>query len=314
MKKRLILGLFIGLLCTPFFSFSQDSIPTAIDVREEKEIKFQEYLFKALSEKSIKNYQKAIENLEECIAILPKNKTIYFEFSKNYLLLNKTIEAKLYIDKALLLEPLNIWMLLHLVAIQKKDRNYNEAIKTQLKIVQQNHRYRGSLVQLYYLNSEFDKALSLISKLENENGLNKKLKQLKNNLVDRNKTVLVKEEKESLPGLIADFEENKSSFSILKKILELAIKNNNEVFYKYSKLAMDLFPAQPFAYLFRGKALQLQNKHQEAIDILESGLDFVIDNPILESQFYTTLAKLYTIINNSRKASEYLEKVKKLKI
>ena len=53
---------------------------------------------------------------------------------ENYLLLNKTIEAKQYIAKALELEPTNNWMLLHLVAIQKKERNYQEAIKTQLKL------------------------------------------------------------------------------------------------------------------------------------------------------------------------------------
>ena len=49
-------------------------------------------------------------------------------------------------------------------------------------------------------------------------------------------------------------------------------------------------------------------------DVLESGFDFVIENPSLEIQFYNSLAKSYTRINNPTKAKEYLEKVKKIKI
>ena len=120
MIKRIVLSVFLGLLFNPFCSYSQDSIPKAKEIAEENNIKFQEYFFKSLSEKSIKNYQLAIENLEECNTISPNNKTIYFELSKNYLLLNKTSEATQYINKALLLEPTNTWILLHLVAIQKK--------------------------------------------------------------------------------------------------------------------------------------------------------------------------------------------------
>ena len=42
-------------------SYAQDSIPVAKDLTEEKELDFQQFFFKALSEKSIGHYQKAIE-------------------------------------------------------------------------------------------------------------------------------------------------------------------------------------------------------------------------------------------------------------
>ena len=302
----------------PFCSYSQDSIPNAKEIAkeiaEENNIKFQEYFFKSLSEKSIKNYQLAIENLEECNTISPNNKTIYFELSKNYLLLNKTSEATQYINKALLLEPTNTWILLHLVAIQKKERNYQKAIKTQLTIVQQKPKQRSELIWLYYLNSEYTKALSLIYMVEKETGLTTRLNQLKVKLELKNKPIALKVSKDSLTQLITDYEANKPSFSKLKKILTLAINENTEVFYKYSSLAIDLYPAQPFAYLSRGKALQLQKKHQQAIDVLEIGIDFVIENSLLESQFYTTLVKAYTSINNPKKVLEYKIKLKNHKI
>jgi tetratricopeptide (TPR) repeat protein len=318
MIKRIVLSVFLGLLFNPFCSFSQDSIPNAKEIAkeiaEENNIKFQEYFFKSLSEKSIKNYQLAIENLEECNTISPNNKTIYFELSKNYLLLNKTSEATQYINKALLLEPTNTWILLHLVAIQKKERNYQKAIKTQLTIVQQKPKQRSELIWLYYLNSEYTKALSLIYMVEKETGLTTRLNQLKVKLELKNKPIALKVSKDSLTQLITDYEANKPSFSKLKKILTLAINENTEVFYKYSSLAIDLYPAQPFAYLSRGKALQLQKKHQQAIDVLEIGIDFVIENSLLESQFYTTLVKAYTSINNPKKVLEYKIKLKNHKI
>jgi|TARA_B100000780_G_scaffold279182_1_gene256246 tetratricopeptide (TPR) repeat protein len=318
MIKRIVLSVFLGLLFNPFCSYSQDSIPNAKEIAkeiaEENNIKFQEYFFKSLSEKSIKNYQIAIENLEECNTISPNNKTIYFELSKNYLLLNKTSEATQYINKALLLEPTNTWILLHLVAIQKKERNYQEAIKTQLTIVQQKPKQRSELIWLYYLNSEYTKALSLIYMVEKETGLTTRLNQLKVKLELKNKPVALKVSKDSLTQLITDYEANKPSFSKLKKILTLAINENTEVFYKYSSLAIDLYPAQPFAYLSRGKALQLQKKHQQAIDVLEIGIDFVIENSLLEAQFYTTLVKAYTSINNPKKVLEYKIKLKNHKI
>ena len=318
MIKRIVLSVFLGLLFNPFCSFSQDSIPNAKEIAkeiaEENNIKFQEYFFKSLSEKSIKNYQLAIENLEECNTISPNNKTIYFELSKNYLLLNKTSEATQYINKALLLEPTNTWILLHLVAIQKKERNYQEAIKTQLTIVQQKPKQRSELIWLYYLNSEYTKALSLIYMVEKETGLTTRLNQLKVKLELKNKPIALKVSKDSLTQLITDYEANKPSFSKLKKILTLAINENTEVFYKYSSLAIDLYPAQPFAYLSRGKALQLQKKHQQAIDVLEIGIDFVIENSLLEFQFYTTLVKAYTSLNNPKKVLEYKIKLKNHKI
>jgi predicted Zn-dependent protease len=150
--------------------------------------------------------------------------------------------------------------------------------------------------------------------VEKETGLTTRLNQLKVKLELKNKPIALKVSKDSLTQLITDYEANKPSFSKLKKILTLAINENTEVFYKYSSLAIDLYPAQPFAYLSRGKALQLQKKHQQAIDVLEIGIDFVIENSLLEAQFYSTLVKAYTSINNPKKALEYKIKLKNHKI
>jgi tetratricopeptide (TPR) repeat protein len=314
MIKRVVLYVFFWLLFTPFFSYSQDSIPSKQISTEENYIKFQEYFFKSLSEKSIKNYQIAIQNLEECNAIIPNDKTVLFELSKNYFLLNRTSEALQYINDALQLDPSNFWMLKHLVAILKKNQNYQEAINTQLIITKQNPYQRSELIHLYYLNDEFIKALSLIEIIEKEYGLTTRLKRLKDKLIFKNKPQIATSNIDSLPKLISDFELNPSSFNTLKKILTLAIKENISTYYIYSSLAIDLFPEQPFSYLSKGTALQLQGKHQEAIDILEIGIDFIVENSMLEAQFFTILVKAYTSLNNTRKALEYKMKLNNNKI
>ena len=308
MKNRVVLFVFIGLFYNSFCTFSQEEGPSTYQITEEKEIKFQENLFKALSEKSISNYQKSIEYLEICKAILPNNKTVYFELSKNYLLLNKTIEAKAYVQKALELDPNNRWMLLHLVAIQKKDRNYDEAIKIQLEIAKEYPKQRKALIDLYYLNREYSNALSLLNDLEKTSVLDNDLIKVKNELKRSQKTTQEKDFKSNLPGLISKFEKSERSFFTLQQILELSSKTNSGVFFTYSKLAIELFPAQPLVYLYRGKALQNQQRYQEAIDILEQGIDFVVDDSKLEGQFYTILADLYSRIDNPHKVKEYLGK------
>ena len=85
------------------------------------------------------------------------------------------------------------------------------------------------------------------------------------------------------------------------------------IFYSFSEKAMDLFPAQPYVYLMQGKSLQMQEKFQKAISTLENGLDFVIDNPALEAEFCSNLAKAYDKVGNANKALEYRNKAKKLK-
>ena len=314
MIKRVVRYFFFGLLFNPFYIYSQDSISKVKETTEENYIKFQEFFFKSLSEKSIKNYQIAIQNLEECNAIFPNNKTVLFELSKNYLLLNKIREAKHYINNALLIDPSNFWMLKHLVTIQIKDKNYQEAIKTQLIIVKQKPYQRSELINLYYLNNEFMKALSLIHTFEEEYGLTTRLKRIKHKLMLRNKPQIVTPKVDSLPLLISDFESNPPSFNTLKKILTVAIKENIETYYIYSDLAIDLFPAQPFSYLSKGRALQLQGKHQEAIDFLEIGIDFIVETPLLEAQFYTLLVNIYTSLNKTKKAIEYKMKLENEKI
>ena len=288
-------------------SYTQDSLAVAVDFTEEKELKFQQFFFTALSQKSIGNYQKAIENLESCNQILPNNKSVFFEFSKNYLYLNNTLLAKEYINRAIIQDSKNIWMQKHLVKVFEKENNFFEAIKIQQKIIVLNPKENKNLLLLYLKNRDYKKALSFIKTLEEDNLLSSDLKKIKERLEKTNysETQKVKVSKD----IYIRFEKEKM-YTLLKQIL-LANKEKPRLLLKYSKEGIALFPAQPFVYLINGSTLNVNREFKKALEILQNGIDFVIEDA-MEALFYKEMALAYKGLNNKVEEKRYMEKYKKL--
>ncbi|KGL62069.1 tetratricopeptide repeat protein [Polaribacter sp. Hel1_85] len=312
-RKAYKYELFLFSLFFVLFSlntFSQDSIPIAEDLTEEKELNFQQFFFKALSEKSIGNYQKAIENLENCNQILSDEVSVFFEFSKNYFELNKSLLAKEYISRALLKDPENIWMLKHLVKIHVKDRNVSEAISVQQKVAAINLKEREYLLKLYLQHRDYKKAISLMNVMEDNNTLSSNFIKLKKNLENRKKNTVVEEKKNNVGSLEDQFKTNKS-YAILKQILEES-KDNSEVLLKYSNEGISLFPAQPYVYLMKGRVLNYQKKYKKALQSLQNGIDFVIEVE-MEADFYNEMAVSYKGLGNFKEEKKFIEKSNKIK-
>lgn len=106
---------------------------------------------------------------------------------------------------------------------------------------------------------------------------------------------------------------NSDSYGILRNIMLLQI--DLEYFEQaeiQSRDALEKFPAQPLFYLVNGVALNNLDKPNEAIDILEMGLDYLIEDPKMEAQFYNQLSTAYTILNNTSKAKTFSDKAKQL--
>lgn len=303
-NKLILFSFFFSFIS--LHSFCQDSIPLAKDSLEEENLKFQQFFFKALSEKSIGNYQKAIENLESCHQISLNDATVFFEFSKNYFELNKMLLAKEYINRGLLKEPKNIWMLKHLVQILLKEKNTTEAIIVQQKLVDIDLKERAFLLNIYLQNKDFKSAISLMNLMKQDNLLTSKYKKLKNKLETTKTSVVVKKES-TVDSLKDEFKTNKS-YAILKQILE-AYSEKPEMLLQYSTEGISLFPAQPFVYLMKGKALNYMKKHKKALLFLSNGLDFVIDDPI-ELYFYKEMALSHRGLGNRKEEEKFIEKAK----
>ena len=308
--KSLLVLFFLFFVLFSLPSYAQDSIALPKDLNEEKELKFQQYFFKALAEKSIRNFQKAIENLESCNQIVPNDVAVFFEFSKNYFALHQIELAKEYIDRALTKSPENHWMLQHLVAVLQSSNSYAEAIEIQLKLVAQkpkNVHLKEALTKLYLRNNQPEKALEIVNLITEQNGSTAFLKNLKTALEKRKSRFKKEEEPTKLTSSQASFDFDKTYLS-----LERLLKNSNNevVLLKYSKQGIQRFPAQPYVYLVQGKILNHQKAHKNALSILKSGIDFVIEDE-MEQDFFREIAKSYKGLGNLKEEKKYLKKLNK---
>lgn len=103
-----------------------------------------------------------------------------------------------------------------------------------------------------------------------------------------------------------DFE----SFEFLMQLLMQ--QKQYEKVNKYANQQLELYPTQASLYFYAGVALLNLNKTKEAISKLEEGLDYVVENPTLEKEFYTQLANSYQKMGDTKKKEMYLTKSQKL--
>jgi tetratricopeptide (TPR) repeat protein len=76
---------------------------------------------------------------------------------------------------------------------------------------------------------------------------------------------------------------------------------------------IELYPLEPKYYLYAGQSNNAVNNYKKALEWLEAGLDYVIDNPKLEADFYNELSKAHRGLGNTKKAEHFKEKASKLK-
>ncbi len=307
MRLQILTFLLVGFLFSSTSVFSQDTIPKTSNLKEENFLKFQDHFFKALAQKSIYNYRIAIQNLEKCNQLKPKDISVLFELSKNYLMLKKFFEAEEFAKQALVIEPDNYWVLEHLSKLYIASRNIKKAIPIHEKIAKQNLKEREKLVYLYYQNNELGKATRLFSVLEKQGQLTRGLQNFKKRFLKTVAVTEISEDPKSLKDLIKEFETNKS-FETLHKILTLSANTNTNVLLSYSQIGLELYPAQAIVYLMNAKALNQKNNFKKAIEQLTNGIDFVIDNNKLEADFYDEIAKSFLGLGNKKKAIKYKNK------
>lgn len=81
---------------------------------------------------------------------------------------------------------------------------------------------------------------------------------------------------------------------------------------KASDEQMQLFPTQPQLYYYNGLANNQLKNYKKAKDILESGIDFVIDDTVLEINFNLQLGEAYNGLGDMKKKDLYFSKANSL--
>jgi len=108
---------------------------------------------------------------------------------------------------------------------------------------------------------------------------------------------------------------DQDNYSLVKNTLLLQIE-----FKKYSEAArasteaLEIFPAQPLLYLVNGVANIELEKLDIAIESMETGIDYLIDDLKMEKDFYEQLSIAYLKKGNEAKAASFAKKASEINI
>lgn len=222
------------------------------------------------------NPEKAYETAQELLKQYPNSKLVHLALYKFYLDEGKTQEALNSMD----------------IVFETDDIDLTSK-----------YRVLGDFIQFVNKNPQYeDKLENIVSQFSEENsGL------VYEKLGDY---YIEKERKEEAlkfyeKGIILDTD----NFSLLKNtlLLQIDFKKFNEAKMLSAK-GLEIFPAQPLLYLLNGVANIGLQKPDAAIESLELGVDFVIDNPKMEKDFYIQLRDAYQQKGDTKKAANFDKK------
>ncbi|WP_228236694.1 tetratricopeptide repeat protein [Allomuricauda sp. M10] len=282
-------------------SYAQEEQESAEVYLEEYTDEFQENFFEALKQKGIQNYDRAIELLLKCKQLDPNDNVVDYELSKAYLLDKKFVQAQEYGIEALLSEPSDYWYLDNLVSVLEQQGSPIETIKAQIPYG--NQKLKENLALCYFKRKQYADAQKILKELGNSSlalELGRKINDS------------IQGEKEKIVVPIVQKEERNTDDPVAQirtQLEKLLAASDYKSALNIAKEALDSYPLQPYFYFAYGTSLNNTSNANMAIEVLESGLDYLLDDGALQNNMYKELAKAYTSIGNDQKANEYLNKI-----
>ncbi len=221
--------------------------------------------------------KEAFATAEKMRQVFPNSKVVHLALYKFYLNNNKTEEA---------LRSMRLVLESEEIDAASKFKVLNDF----LLFVNENPNYEDELRKVAALFSEKENSPEIFQKL-GEYFLQKK------------------DKKQALAFYELGLAKNIDNYSLLRNTLLLQI---DQLKYKealeLSDSALEIFPSQPFFYLVKAVSLNNLNQYKEALEILTFGLDYLIDDAVMESDFYMQLSIAYNGLGNVSKATEFKEK------
>ena len=281
--------------------FAQEDQESAEVYLEEYTDEFQENFFEALKQKGIQNYDRAIDLLLKCKQLDPSNSVVDYELAKAYSLDQQHILAQEYAVKALNAEPTDFWYLDNLLHVLEKEGSPLASVKQDIPF--SNQKLQQNLALGYFRMRKYTDALKVLEGL----GSSKFTEELTSKIND---SLQVKKEEKVIATANRPKETDDPTSQYRSQIEQLLSGQDFGQALTVSKEALDSYPLQPYFYYAYGAALNNASNANKAIEVLESGLDYLLDDDQLANKIYNELAKAYTSIGNTSKANEYLNKIK----
>ena len=102
---------------------------------------------------------------------------------------------------------------------------------------------------------------------------------------------------------------DQSKYVVWEQYLSILVDINQwDKAYTESKTAMELFPNQALPYLIHGMMATYKEEWETAVQSLNEGKKYVVDNINMALQFYYHLAEAYYTLQDYKKSDEYFEK------
>ncbi len=223
---------------------------------------------------------KAFETAKELLKINPESQLVHLALYKFYLDENdadKAIESMKIVVKSTQIKP------------EAKQKVLSDFVN----FVKANPQYETGLVE----------ATSMVIENDNE----KSLSELGQYYLAKNNKA------KALEYFQLALKQDANNFGILRNVLLLQIDlQQYDLVEEKSAKALEKYPSQPILYLINGVALNELKKPKEAIESLEIGVDYIIEDTKMEADFYNQLSKAYMLLNNTAKAKTFSDKAKQL--
>lgn len=227
------------------------------------------------------NKEAAFATAKKLIEINPGSELAHLALYKFYLDEGKTSEAIASMKKVFVSDKI-------------EDENKFKVLNDFLLFVNENPSFEKNLEEMVALFSE-------------ESNNNQVYVQLGNYYLGKEMKA------EALQYFQMGLKSNATDYNLIKKTLLLQIDFNKfKEAEELSKKSLDLFPSQPLLYLINGLANRNLENTSRAKSMLETGLDFLIDDLQMELDFYLQLSKVYEKEGNSSKSTEYEKKAKNI--
>ena len=254
------------------------------------------------------------EQLEEAIKKNPKVEQNYIDLIVLYTSFNqedKAFEVAKQLEKEI---PNSDWAHVSLVKFHLNNNDGDNASKSMFKILDNDrmdlkikHRVFNEFLIFAYKNpaylKDIDKAIPYFD-IDREINVAKELAKFFWNKNDLEKTVYYFEK-----GL----KKNPEDVDAMELYLEALIqKQDYQLVTRRADDYLELFPTQSDFYFYSGLGYNQLKEFKKAKSILENGLDFVIENKVLEANFYKQLIISCENLNDNAKKELYNNKLKQL--
>ncbi|MEM9647572.1 MAG: hypothetical protein AAF969_03765 [Bacteroidota bacterium] len=299
-KLHQIIVIFFLVSC-PLLTYTQEEESAELFLEEYTD-EFQENFFEALKQKSIQNYDKAINLFLSCKQLEPGNEVIDYQLAKTHFLDKEYLQAQEYAIQTLTTKPTDFWYLENMVNIMEKQNSPFEVLKERIPF--ENRKLQENLALIYFKKKRYKDALEVLEGLGSTAFTEELSIKIQDSLDrDQRKALPIQKNQETVS-------ENNPVDVYKTQMEKLLAEKSYQELEDTAKDALEAYPLQPYFHYAYGAALNGLSNPSKSIEVLEGALDYIFDDDQLANKIYQELSDAFNAIGNPTKANEYLNKIK----